>query len=339
MTIPRKHHYVQQAHLALFADARSMLFVASKDGKEFQTGPKGIFAVRDLYSFDSDGGVITQFEGALAQLEGTLFPIIKEIAESATLTQKRIEAARLYMACSMLRNPAFQRVIIDQLKASLEALAMLLDQQGKFDPFPTTGSTLDGKSIRELMRDKVIEFDINNSEYLRAFRHSLGSIFKLLGGFAYSLLIAEAGDVAIGDHPFTFFHPGVEFGPYGAPLGGEGCEIAFPISRNVALIGRWQAAIPDMTSSAAVRQANLRQAMFASNFIASAAPLDEVRGWLRRYSELSFTSDVNTLPFGDDGIYIVARRWLMPSVRRLAVTGDIVGMETFSVGASQRVRS
>lgn len=334
MTIPRKHHYVQQAHLSLFADARSMLFVASKDGKEFQTGPKGIFAVRDLYSHDADEGVITRFESALSEFEGTLFPLIKEIAENAALTHERIEAARIYMACSMLRNPAYQRMIMEYLKAHLETSAILMDRQGKFGPFPTTGSELDGKSMTELLRNKDIAFTINNSEYLRAFQGMLADSVKLLGGFAYSLLIADTGDVAIGDHPFTFVHPGVEFGPYGAPLGGKDCEIAFPISRNVVLIGRWEVAFPDMTSPAAVRQANIRQAMFASNFLASAAPLAEVGDWLRRYKELSFTSDVATLPSDDGGFYIVARRGLLPSARRSAVSGDIVRMETFSVGAT-----
>lgn len=334
MTTPRKHHYVQQAHLALFADARSMLFVASKEGKKFQSGPKGVFAVRDLYSYDADEGVITGFESALSEFEGGVFPFIREIAEDAALTHERIEAARIYMACSMLRNPAYQRMIMENLRANLETSAILMDRQGKFDPFPTTGSELDGKSMTELLRDKDIEFTINNSEYLRAFQGMLVDSVKLLGGFAYSLLIADAGDVAIGDHPFTFVHPGVEFGPYGTPLGGKDCEIAFPISRNVVLIGRWEAAFPDMTSPAAVRQANIRQAMFASNFLASAAPLAEAGDWLRRYRELSFTSDVAKLPAGDDGFYILTRRGLLPSNRRAAVGGDIVSMETFSAGAN-----
>jgi hypothetical protein len=235
---------------------------------------------------------------------------------------------------STLRNPAYRRMIMELLKANLETSAILMDRQGQFDPFPTTGSKLDGKSMTDLLRDKDIEFSINNSEYLRAFQGALIDCVKLLGGFAYSLLVAEAGDVAIGDHPFTFIHPGVDFGPYGTPLGGKDCEIAFPISRNVVLVGRWEVALPDMRSPAAVRQANIRQAMFALNFLAAAAPVAEADDWLCRYKGLAFTSDVAKLPAGDGGFYIIGRRGLLPSNRRAAVSGDIVRMETFSVGAS-----
>jgi hypothetical protein len=311
------------------ADDHGMLFVASKDGHEFQTSPRNVFAVRDLYSFESADGVVTEFETGLSQLEGTVFPLVKEIANSAILTSEREEAARLYLACSMLRNPAYQRMVIDSLHADLEATAILMERHGQLPPFPKTGSALDGKTLAQMLRDKDIGFEINNSKYLEAFQATIETQVRLLGGFGYSLLISDAGDVAIGDHPVTYLHPGVDFGFYGSPGGGEGCELTFPISKNVVLVGHWETPLPSLTSSAAVRQANLRQAMFADNFLASGAQLPEAAIWLNRYRGLAFTSDVARLP-AVDGFYILSRRGLLPSKLRQEVSGDVVKMETFA---------
>lgn len=236
MSIPRRHHYIQQAHLGLFADGVGMLFVAAKDGASFATA--------------------------------------------------------------------------------------LMDRRGKFEPFPNVGSKLDGRSITDLLDSGDVVIEINNSEFLRAFQQTFDTTTNGLSAFALSVLVSDAGAFVIGDHPLTFVHPGMDFGAYGTPLGGKGCELAFPISKHVCLIGRWQAALDCADRAAAAEQVNVRQAMFAQRHIASAAPSPALDAMAQRYAGLGFTSDVARLPTGD-GHYIITRRALLPTARRQAVSGDI----------------
>ena len=321
MSIPRKHHFVQQAHLAGFTDANGMLFVASKDGAVFSSAPRNVFAVRDLYSYDTEEGVQTAFETNLSQFEGDVFPFVKEIADTGVISEERAEAAALYMACSMLRNPTFREIVIETERQTIHAETAILDKHGKIDPFPTVGSKLDGRSVTDLLSAGDLKIEINNARYLEALQQMLTVAAQGLGGFKLSVITSDDDAFTIGDHPLTFLHPGQGFGPYGTPLGGDGCELAFPLSKHVCLVGRWAEPLPAGNENW-VAQVNLRQAMFASRYVAAAAGNDELMKALWRYTGLSFTGDVARLPAAD-GHYIITRRALLPSLKRQAVAGDI----------------
>jgi hypothetical protein len=321
MSIPRRHHFVQQAHLGGFTDAKGMLFVASKDGAVFSSAPRNVFAVRDLYSYDAEEGVQTAFETNLSQFEGDVFPFMKAIADTGVINEEGARAAAVYMACSMLRNPTYQKTVIDTERESVHAATALMDKHGKIPTFPNVGSKLDGRSITDLLRAGDVQIEINNARYLQALQHTLTAAAQGLGAFKLSVLMSDEGAFAIGDHPLTFLHPGQDFGPYGTPLGGDGCELTFPITKNVCLVGRWAEPLPPGNKDW-IAQVNVRQAMFASRYVAAAASDDDLTRAVWRYTGLSFTGEVARLPAAD-GHYIITRRALLPSLKRQAVAGDI----------------
>ncbi len=329
MNTPRKHHYVQQAHLALFTDEGGLLQVVSKDDSRFRTQPKNAFAERDLYSFEGENGFETQAETAISKFEDEFFPYIREIAETASLTPEREDAARAYIACSILRNPTHQQMVFDVWRSQIESTAAILERQGKIEPMENTGTRLDGKVLTQMLADGDMQITIDNSEYLRSFTQLLKTKRDLMQGFELSLLHSETGMVAIGDHPVTFLHPGVDFGPYGIPFGGKNCELTFPISKEIVLIGRWQSKLPELRSEEAVEQANIRQAMFTRRFFASAIEIAQAPEWLSRYRNMSFRAQVDRLP-GASGIYTVVTRGLLPSPEWRRVEGDIRPLEAFA---------
>lgn len=325
---PRKHHYVQQAHLALFADEKGLLRVLSKDDASFRTQPRNVFAERDLYSFDGTNGFETQAETELSKFESDLFPFLKEIGEGAGLSAEREDAARAYVACSVLRNPTHQQMVVDLLRSSIETMASALEARGEIEPMGGTGTRLDGQTLTQMLASGDVQIEINNAEYLRSFMELLETQVGLMQDFELSLLHSEAGSIAIGDHPVTFVHPGLETGPYGAPFGGPDCELTFPVSKHVALIGRWKSRPPELRSEEAVTQANIRQAMFTRRLLASAVELAQAPDWLSRYRHICFKAQVDRLP-SPAGAYTIVTRALLPADERQRVWRDIKPIGTF----------
>jgi hypothetical protein len=321
MPIPRKHHFVQQAHLDGFTNPNGMLFVASKNGAPFSSRPLGVFAVRDLYSYNTMQGVRADFELELARLENDTFPFIREIADKSSISPQGAEALRLYMACSILRNPIYQHTVIESERLSVMTAAELVDRNGGVPAFPRVGSELDDRTLTDLIRSGEIEIEVSNIRYLQALQKQLSNVVQLLGLFHLRVIASDGDDFAIGDHPFTFLHPGQDFGFYGTPLGGPGCELTFPVSKHVCVVGRWGDALPGGNEKW-IQQANLRQAMFASLHLASANQSEALMRAMWKYTGLSFKGDVARIPTSG-GYVVVARRALLPTARRRAAAVDV----------------
>lgn len=328
MTRSRKHHFVQQAHLRLFEDASQRLTVGGKDGSRFRPTTGSIFAERDLYAYEIDGEATSEFEDRITEIENETFPALYELACSRQLTGSALPLIRTYIATSFLRNPMQQAGVMDMLQHALKASMRTADAQGVFDPFPSTGTPYDGKSLTELLDSGAIVLSINNVKYLEAMQQLFETTLQLIGAFELSLLISHDGHFAIGDHPLTFVHPGVDLGPYGTPLGGRSCELAFPVSKNVCLIGKWQAAFPHSDSAPAIEQVNRRQVLFAKKHVAMELNLGPVEQMLARYASVSFRTEVQTLPLADGTSMMPTRRGLLPTQEWRKVRDDVVDLRT-----------
>ena len=328
MTRSRKHHFVQQAHLRLFEDAEHRLTVGGKAGARFRPTTGSIFAERDLYAYEIDGEATSEFEDRITEIENETFPALYDLAHSQKLTDSALLPIRIYVATSFLRNPMQQAGVMDMLHHALKASMRTADARGAFELFPSVGSSYDGKSLTELLDTGAVVVDINNVKYLEAMQQVFDTTLKLISAFELSLLISRDHRIAIGDHPLTFLHPKIDLGPYGIPLGGRSCEITFPVSKGVCLIGKWQDGLPASDAEAAVEQVNRRQVLFAKKHVAVAQDLGLVDDMLTRYANISFKTEVQTLPLADGSSIMPTRRGLLPTREWCRVCDDIVEIRT-----------
>jgi hypothetical protein len=314
---------VQQAHLRLFEDSSGKLTVGGKDGSCFRPTTGSIFAARDLYAYEVDGSTTSEFEDRLTQIENETFPALYELAHTRKLTPKAVPLLRTYIATSFLRNPSQQAGVMAMHQHAVKAAMRTADAQGAFPPFPTTGSQWDGKSLTELLDEGVIALEINNVKFLEAMQQVFETTHHLLDAFELSLLVSQDGNVAIGDHPLTFLHPSIDGGPYGIPFGGHSCELTFPVSKHVCLVGRWQAAFPSSGSENAVEEANRRQVLFATKHVAVEKELGSLEAMLTRYAKVSFKTDVQTILLADGSAMMPTRRGLLPTPEWRKVRNDV----------------
>jgi hypothetical protein len=319
---------VQQAHLRLFEDATQRLTVCGKDGSRFRPTTGSIFAERDLYAYEADGSTTSEFEDRLTKIENETFPALHELAHTRLLTASAIPLIRTYIATSFLRNPSQQAGVMAMHQHAVKAAMRTADAQGILPRFPNSGTPYDGKTVSELVDAGVVVLNINNVKFLEAMQHVFDTTLHLVGAFELSLVTSPEGRVAIGDHPLTFLHPTIDCGPYGTPFGGRSCELTFPVSKHVCLIGRWQDTFPNSDAVQAVEQVNRRQVLFASKHVAVEGELGNLEDMLSRYANVSFKTEVQTLPLADGGAMMPTRRGLLPTSEWRKVRGDVVELRT-----------
>ncbi|MBL4855204.1 MAG: DUF4238 domain-containing protein [Robiginitomaculum sp.] len=307
---PRKHHFVQAAHIEQFINAGGTLSVYSKNGEDFPGTPKSIFKKRDLNSFVSPDGLDTSFENFVTKRENISFPAIKRISLKREISLEDLPLVIAYLSLSLIRNPTVQIGVVELHRLCAVASAKIMDKNGMFGIPPE--SLGQGKSMADLIDEGILDFDINNIVYLKYFSEMIEAVFRvLIGGFKWSLLQSPSGNVAISDHPLTFLTPGMDYRAYGIPMGGQNCEIAFPISKHLYLIGRWGDPFQNSDSELAVEQLNMRQAVFANRQVASSEPNSIIKGLVSNYCAIGFQSKANGIEMGD-GTPIMLRRGVFP---------------------------
>ncbi len=303
---PRKHHFVQAEHIRQFTDSRGLVTVYGKDGSRFQDKPQGIFKKKDLNSFRLEGELDTSFENLATEIENECWPTIRKIIESQNVRPEDTDHIATYMAFSRLRNPNVQLGIVEIHRQAVEQVARMMDRMGKFDDLGP--NPLDRKkSISDLLDDGTVFIDVNNAVYLDAIGKTIEPMFKLMANaYHWCLIKSPQKRVVIGDHPLTYVHPGMDPGPYGISPGGKDCEIAFPLSSELYLFGKWETQIEDFVSEDAVDELNKRQAMFATRHLAH---WQNHRRWyslVKRYKDFAFQTRTETLDVGE-GAYQTIR--------------------------------
>lgn len=302
---PRKHHFVQAEHLRQFVGKDDLLHVYSLDGKQFLEKPAGIFKKKDLNSFEGPNGLDTSFEGLVTDVENACWPIINGILERETVEDSDLDGLATYIALSRVRNPTMQAAIIEQHRQIVVSTASIMDRVGHFDelgPNPIDRS----KTLSELISSGLVQIDINNSVYLDALRHMMEPFIEVLvGGFRWGLVKSSHERVLISDHPVTFLHPGREYGAYGIPPGGTGCEVAFPLSKSVYLLGLWKTDVGVHSSEGAIDELNMRQSIFANQHIAASHHRSGWRRLANRFSGFGYYTDCSCMPSGDGSFHFM----------------------------------
>jgi hypothetical protein len=322
MSKPRRHHYVQEAHLKMFESAEGKLHVCGKDGRRFETSADGIFKERDLYAFSDGEDVNVEFEAGITRVEGKLFPALREVAESKALTPEADAKLRVYMALSAIRSPVVRDGVHEAHVQAVRTFARIMEEQGDLQPFQG-GEIIGQRYLTDLISEGLVNVTINNSRFLDILQGAFPRIAEQLRGLRLSLLISRSGRLVIGDHPLTFFHPCREAPEIGFVLGGPSCEVAFPVSSRVCVLGRWGEPFPPSDSEEAVFQVNRRQAIFATRHVASQSRLRRVEGLMHRYARLRYAAEISTIPRAGGGDLLIYRRDILPEDEWQRIRQDI----------------
>lgn len=305
MPQPRKHHFVQAAHIRLFTQGNGTVSVYSKDGKKFQMTPEGLFKKRDLNSYRSEAGLNSDFEEFVTEIENRTFPAVARIAGSGSIAADDLVPVTAYLALSRIRNPSIQAGVINWHRNVVKSSIKIIEKGEKLRPIDFMG---DGKerSVSELIEDGLLDIEINNSVYLsKILKLTRITHALLLNGFGWGLVFSPNNNVAISDHPLTVCHPGVDFGVYGIPPGGDKCEVAFPICRNTYLLGIWGHGFSDIASESIVRELNIRQSIFASRHLASSSASSDLEDMTREFREWSYRTRADTIPHPNGAFQII----------------------------------
>lgn len=301
---PRRHHYVQAAHLEMFACEDGGFWVYSKDGKSFPQSPGSFFWKRDLNSFETPDGIDTRFEDVATRIENDHWPTLAAIAQRGEILASDLDSIAVYLAFSTLRNPAMQIGVHDTLSKMVATVTRIVEEQGHFDdlgPNPINPRY----RFSELLDQGLISVKINNSRFIKAIFDMIEPRIRLLRyGFRWSLVFSERGRVVVSDHPLNYVHPGADPGPYGIPPGGRTCEVSFPLSKHSILLGLWQRGAESTVSEDGVDELNRRQAIFANRFIASPTMRRDIPRILHRYRHYCFQFLTDSIPNGQGAFHL-----------------------------------
>lgn len=312
MAQPRRHHFVQAEHIRQFVNENGTVWVYSKDGKAFEVSPEAIFWKKDLNSYETADGLNTDFETFVTDFENETFPAVSKTIKNRSVSADDIFLLTGYLALSQIRNPSLQVGIIEHHKQVLNTTTKLEERFGDklqdIPPFPGQ----EGKSLSQLIEEGFIEFQVNNAVYLdRVVRMTEQTHRLFCDAYRWNLVISPLGRVVISDHPLTFVHPGRDPGAYGLVPGGTNCEVAFPLSKNLYLVGLWEREFEAVKSEDLVDELNKRQALFANRHIATGQRKNSWSELVLRHRNSGFQTKADTLDFGQ-GAYHILRGSVFP---------------------------
>ncbi|MEM9012739.1 MAG: DUF4238 domain-containing protein [Pseudomonadota bacterium] len=303
MSKPRKHHYIQAAHLEGFVEDSKSLFLYSKDGLSFWAGISDAFSERDLYSFGLNGDLAPEFEVEFnGKVESHLFPSLRATNAAKEILPSHLPNLVEYIAFSHIRSPTFRDLIIEYLRLKVKSQIKIMDNSGDL---PKPPPEIDS-SISELINEGQISIEICNSKFLEFMCNEVNNFFNILyRKFNWQLVVSDRHQFIIGDQPVTIIHPGRDYRGYGIPPGGDGCEVAFPLSSECCMLGTWGKHYGNICDRGSVDELNKRQALFARRFVATGIESKGVERLVRRYKNWAYASMVDNIEHDDGGLQLL----------------------------------
>lgn len=301
----RNHHFVPQFYLKNFAKPRSkdgkLLVCDMKERRRFKTKPRNVAARRDFNRVEAvhvDPNVV---ESQLGVIEGELDVGFRKVIEAQSLADADhfgsvlALLARLFLAHPQFRNQR-DRMMSDIAKKMMLNMVETPERWASVSKRAKADGILDDPVSYEEMRAAVVEERIvprTNKDVLieQEFR-MWPEILPYLDQRKWTLFLSNAasGEFATSDRPCTlrWSEGGIEHGFYGPGLGLAGTSVIFPISRNLAIEGRFKygggvvQATPEVV--AAVNIATLGSAM-RQLYSADDFPIVDVDRIIRPFSQ------------------------------------------------------
>lgn len=290
---PRRQHFVQLAHLKQFLLEGNYLRVFHCNGDEYPATPQNLFVQKDLYTQKSKGGYSAEFEKTFSEIENRTWSTIRQIIFDERIASSYVNDIAAYLALSRIRNPSFRN---EAVRASKQIFLHIANRFVKFDVQDDLkrAACHHGIDLSEMIDQHQHEEVNSNRWYLNQIKTAFDTTYRILSSqFQWHIVRSCQNKVIISDHPLTIAQPGIEYGLEIMRFGGRGCEVAFPISKRLYLLGLWNAQRVNIDSEEAVSELNRRQAVFANERIARGAN----EGWeselIGRYKHHSYQYKLN----------------------------------------------
>lgn len=280
--VKRKHHYTPELYLSNFTDIRGVLHVISmRDGKRFQTTPRGVGFENHLYRPDVEGERPNVFEDMIADFEGDTAPALQEILTTRAMPTNAAQLQRLFnfIAFQAVRIPAMRqnisrpiehtrRIIMDMVLHSKERFRAQVKKAG-VDP--------DSVSYEQVKADfeNHPSFPVATEEYLQHAMTMMNAMLPLLVDRTWSVVWSDqpGEQFIVSDHPVTLdWSDGRRRGVYGPGHAHMETDVTFPVGSSVALIGRFDPEVlTGQASTSMVAAINGRTFTYAQTFVAASS--------------------------------------------------------------------
>lgn len=313
----RNHHFVPQFYLKGFAKPRSnagKLFVCDmKERRRFQTRPRNVAARRDFNRVEGDYLEPNIVESQLGVIEADLDRGCRQVIEAQSIASHEDFAALLTLVARLfLAHPQFReqrdRFMSDVAKKMMLAMVATPERWESVTAQGRVDGIIDDPIDYEEMRAAVVEGRIvpsTNKNVLIGQEFELWPrILLLLERRNWTLFVSNAatGEFATSDRPYTlrWSEPDTDFGMFGPGLGMGGTSLIFPISRHLAIDGRYEqgggvvqatpalvAAVNFATLSSAMRQLYSAEDFPITDLDQTVRPFSQSALWLERICQRS----------------------------------------------------
>lgn len=295
--IPVKHHYIPQFFLSNFTETGnkdSQLWVTDqKQCKQWKSSISTAAYQNKLYSLEgnTEGTLneIDAIEKAFSKVESMAAPVIQEILKTERLpTEDGFNILINFIALMASRTPTMiehrtkpiieiNEIILDMYlskKERWQSLTSRMVTEGKLSPKSLEETNYD--KMRDFFYSKRYTMDINQNYKIKQLLDSVDILIPLLAQRKWSLFISkditttfpQLGGFICSDNPMAlvsldplppFYSPG-----FGMPR----TEVTMPLSKNVAIVGRFEG--KENVSIISVRgmaSMNSRTGMYADRFL------------------------------------------------------------------------
>lgn len=255
----RNHHFVPQYYLKGFATPRSkdgwLTVFDLKERKSFKTRPRNVAARRDYHRVDIDGVDPNIVETQLATLDDRADKAFRRVIAAQSIADRDdFSFVLTLIAQIVITGPAFREmragiirqmgsVMMHNMVASPERWAEVTngasgDPRIGGDPIPyeeARAAVENGEIVPVAAKEVLIEQEWK----------LWPAILPILEGRKWTLLIAPSASAGFvtSDRPFSlkWNDASLDGGPYGPGLGTGDTNLIFPLSRDLALIGSFEA--------------------------------------------------------------------------------------------------
>lgn len=245
-----RHHFTPVLYLKNFSDENGDLHVVNRrDGRRFNTGPKGIGFERNLYWPDSleereDPNI---YENQFADFEGRAAPVIDKVITSRQLPEDHEQLSLLFnfIAFQMVRTPSMRRVIAAPREHGARIIMNLLESSKELYESHVTKA---GYSLKEhpwgKFRATKVRYEprLTTEGFVEGAMQMMTTILQYLHRRSWHLIVSEkpAESFVVSDHPVVLEWSDGRSTRYPPGHAHKNTDLTFPLGSHVALLGCYE---------------------------------------------------------------------------------------------------
>lgn len=254
----RRHHYLPQCYLKGFAHHREkprLFVVDGKTGKSFSTHPVNIAQQRDFHAVQVEGMASDALEQVLAMVEGEIAPALERIGRTGSLRHGDDRTLVLNLAALIaVKNPRHRETMRDfSERMGKQLMRLALETPERWEAqvrgmkeagVMSEDEPLDYENMRAFVDSNEYRIDMETGAHLAMELTVFDNVLPLFIDRHWAVLRAprKSSGFVTCDHPVSLYWSEVDrnkgFYPPGHGL--TGTTVAFPISKEVALMGTFE---------------------------------------------------------------------------------------------------